>query len=279
MLKIGEFAGLTGLSVKALRHYDEMGVLTPAEVDERTGYRLYSEGQVRDGVVIRALRDAEVPLPEVSAALADGTAERELEKHQNRVLEQRELEDRAFADAHTVLGALRAPISITERDMPSQHYVAQVLTISTDDVGDDADDKVNEAFEALYLRLCESGYVPNGPFWMSLRPGEQDDVEVLGCWPTAVEVPTEVCGAESFSAALPDRTELVVTWQPGDDEDVPTGTVHPAVVGLFDAMDECGAELRDLEIRQTVSGQDAGDFAVELSVTVHPAVDLRDAIS
>lgn len=269
MLKIGEFAGLTGLSVKALRHYDEMGVLTPAEVDERTGYRLYSEGQVRDGVVIRALRDAEVPLPDVSAALADGTAERALEKHQNRVLEQRELEDRAFADAHTVLGALRAPISITERAMPAQHYVGQILTISTDAVGDDADDEVNEVFEALYLRLCESGYVPNGPFWMSLRPGEQDDVEVLGCWPTSVEVPKEVCGTESFSATLPERTELVATWHPGDDGDTPAGTVHPSVVGLFDAMDECGAELREVEIRQTVSGQDADDFAVELSVTVH----------
>ncbi|MFF9654274.1 MerR family DNA-binding transcriptional regulator [Streptomyces sp. NPDC014622] len=35
MLRIGEFAGLTGLIVKALRHYDEKGVLVPADVDDQ----------------------------------------------------------------------------------------------------------------------------------------------------------------------------------------------------------------------------------------------------
>jgi DNA-binding transcriptional MerR regulator len=47
MMKIGEFAGITGLSVKALRHYDERAVLAPADVDERSGYREYGESQVR----------------------------------------------------------------------------------------------------------------------------------------------------------------------------------------------------------------------------------------
>lgn len=36
MLKIGEFAGLTGLSVKALRHDDETRALVPADVDDRS---------------------------------------------------------------------------------------------------------------------------------------------------------------------------------------------------------------------------------------------------
>lgn len=53
MLSIGEFAGLTGLSVKALRHYDEKGILVPVEADENSGYRRYGEEQVRDGAVIR----------------------------------------------------------------------------------------------------------------------------------------------------------------------------------------------------------------------------------
>ncbi|MGN6428484.1 MAG: MerR family DNA-binding transcriptional regulator [Leifsonia sp.] len=93
MLKIGEFAGLTGLSVKALRHYDEIGALVPADVDDRSAYRLYGESQVRAGVVIRALRDAEVPLPAVSAAISGGEAAQALETHRVRVLEQRERED------------------------------------------------------------------------------------------------------------------------------------------------------------------------------------------
>ena len=43
MMNIGEFAALTGLGVKALRHYDERGVLTPAAVDPVSGYRKYGE--------------------------------------------------------------------------------------------------------------------------------------------------------------------------------------------------------------------------------------------
>lgn len=106
MLSIGEFAGLTGLSVKALRHYDEKDILVPAEVDEHSGYRRYGEEQVRDGVVIRALRDASVPLPAVtteSRAALDTLA-----AHRTAVLDQRARDDAAFADAET---ALRAGVS------------------------------------------------------------------------------------------------------------------------------------------------------------------------
>ena len=41
LLPIGRFARLAGLSVGALRHYDELGVLRPADVDRFTGYRRY----------------------------------------------------------------------------------------------------------------------------------------------------------------------------------------------------------------------------------------------
>ena len=41
-LKIGEFSKLCRVSVKTLRHYEEMGLLVPDETDEWTGYRYYS---------------------------------------------------------------------------------------------------------------------------------------------------------------------------------------------------------------------------------------------
>ena len=39
LLSIGEFARLTHLSVKALRHYDDLGLVVPTHVDPTTGYR------------------------------------------------------------------------------------------------------------------------------------------------------------------------------------------------------------------------------------------------
>jgi len=69
LLSIGRFAQLTGLTAKALRHYDEQGLLRPAHVDDFTGYRWYSPEQARDGVAIRRLRAFELPLDEIAEVL------------------------------------------------------------------------------------------------------------------------------------------------------------------------------------------------------------------
>jgi DNA-binding transcriptional MerR regulator len=68
---IGEFARLGGVTAKALRHYDRLGVLHPAVVDERTGYRRYSADQLAElyevlsltrlGLTLRQVRDAVAP--------------------------------------------------------------------------------------------------------------------------------------------------------------------------------------------------------------------------
>lgn len=56
MLKIGTFSKLSKLSVRMLRHYDEIGLLRPCEVDSLTGYRYYGEKQLLDAGRIRCLR-------------------------------------------------------------------------------------------------------------------------------------------------------------------------------------------------------------------------------
>ena len=45
-VSIGEFSRLTHLTVKTLRHYHDVGLLVPDEVDRYTGYRRYGTGQV-----------------------------------------------------------------------------------------------------------------------------------------------------------------------------------------------------------------------------------------
>jgi DNA-binding transcriptional MerR regulator len=69
LMPIGRFARLTGLSVKALRHYDELGLLRPAAVDASTGYRSYSTAQVEGAETIRLLRRLELPLDEIAALI------------------------------------------------------------------------------------------------------------------------------------------------------------------------------------------------------------------
>src|SRR6202034_2111372 len=77
MHRIGEFASLTGLSVKTLRFYDEIGLLMPASVGSHTGYRLYSADQVERARYILSLRQFGLTLAEIKAILATGASERD----------------------------------------------------------------------------------------------------------------------------------------------------------------------------------------------------------
>ncbi|MFI0406434.1 GyrI-like domain-containing protein [Actinomadura sp. 3N508] len=72
LLPIGRFARLCRLSVKQLRHYDDLGLLAPAWTDPSSGYRYYRPGQARDALLIGLLRAMDVPLPDVARVLSGG---------------------------------------------------------------------------------------------------------------------------------------------------------------------------------------------------------------
>ena len=57
MLKIGNFSKLSRISIRMLRHYDEIGLLTPANTDDFTSYRYYSEAQLPVANRIAALKN------------------------------------------------------------------------------------------------------------------------------------------------------------------------------------------------------------------------------
>jgi DNA-binding transcriptional MerR regulator len=69
LLPIGDFSRMTFLSVKALRHYHEVGLLAPAESDPESGYRRYELAQVSTAQVIRRLRELGMPLEEVRVVM------------------------------------------------------------------------------------------------------------------------------------------------------------------------------------------------------------------
>ncbi|HTO69255.1 MAG TPA: MerR family DNA-binding transcriptional regulator [Myxococcota bacterium] len=69
MIPIGRFAQLTGLSVRALRHYESHGLLLPAHVDRESGYRYYAQAQLSDALHVRLLRALEMPLAEVAEVM------------------------------------------------------------------------------------------------------------------------------------------------------------------------------------------------------------------
>ena len=100
MFSIGEFARLGGVSVRTLRHYDEIGLLRPASVDPGTGYRGYTAQQLGQLNRIMALKELGLSLTQ-ARRLLDGITldelrgmlllrraqlEHELEQHKNQLL-------------------------------------------------------------------------------------------------------------------------------------------------------------------------------------------------
>ena len=77
LIPIGRFARVSGLSIGALRHYDELDLLRPADVDRFTGYRRYRPDQLEIARAIGRLRDLEVPIDDIREVLAaDDPADR-----------------------------------------------------------------------------------------------------------------------------------------------------------------------------------------------------------
>jgi DNA-binding transcriptional MerR regulator len=74
-ISIGEFARRSRLSLKALRLYDERGVLVPARVDQASGYRYYDTAQLDDARLVVMLRELQLPLKAVKELLAGDPAD------------------------------------------------------------------------------------------------------------------------------------------------------------------------------------------------------------
>jgi DNA-binding transcriptional MerR regulator len=70
LLTIGVFARRSRLSMKALRLYDRLGLLKPADVDPETGYRRYRERQLITARLVVMLRRLDMPLAQVAEIVA-----------------------------------------------------------------------------------------------------------------------------------------------------------------------------------------------------------------
>jgi DNA-binding transcriptional MerR regulator len=107
-LSIGDFSRATHMTVKTLRHYHQVGLLEPAEVDPDTGYRRYSTGQIPVAQVISRLRALDMPLPEIQGVLSApdvGTRSRRIAAHLNRLEEQLGRTQSAVASLRDMLTA------------------------------------------------------------------------------------------------------------------------------------------------------------------------------
>jgi len=160
-LSIGEFARLTHLSVKTLRHYHDVGVLTPAGVDVRTGYRRYGTEQVGAAHLVRRLRDLEMPLAEVRRVLEapdERARDEAVGDHLRRMEHQLAVAQQAVASLRSLLEGA-GPVEVRHRHVPPSPSLALSAHVRKADIAG----WCATTFARLDHALAEQGVRPAGP--------------------------------------------------------------------------------------------------------------------
>ena len=244
LLLIGPFSRASCLSVKTLRAYHEAGLLVPALVDPRTGYRSYSTAQLTDAAVIRRLRALDVPLDAVRQILEarDPETTKKVLREHGAVLEERlATTQRAVDELYAALDAPASHTPVHVRHEPARSTVTLSRQVR------DAEPFLRQAAAVLAEAVRSSGAVASGGFG-ALFPTQIDDDETEDI---VAFLPVD-------TAPLLDDAALAAGVRVGE---LPAADVAVAVHhGTFDTMVDTyrnlgawvavNAEPRDLAVRE-----------------------------
>ena len=155
-LSIGDFARMTLLSVKMLRHYHELDLLPPAAIDPATGYRLYDAAQVPTAQVIRRFRELGMPLEELRVLVKAPdvqTRNAAIIAHLRRMEQQLAGTQAAVASLRNLIECPPAPIAIEFRAVGA----FQALVMREHIAADEVTPWCSAAFRELRAALAAAG--------------------------------------------------------------------------------------------------------------------------
>jgi DNA-binding transcriptional MerR regulator len=163
ILTIGEFSKMTYLSVKALRHYHDVGLLAPISIDPATGYRRYASSQVATAQAIRRFRDLDMSIDDVRQVLAaSDTADRNrvIVQHLERMRQQLERTRLSVASLQALLEEEpRARADIELRRIPAMPALTARQVVGFDNCGV----WLEQALVDLHSELDAAGRIVDGP--------------------------------------------------------------------------------------------------------------------
>lgn len=151
MFRIGEFARLNRVSAKLLRHYDDIGLLKPVEIDRQTGYRHYSAGQIPVLNRIMALKDLGFSLSEISELMKSNLTSEEMVG----ILKTRRIQIQNVIEKEKYrLGRVENLIGLFKREVEIMNYDIVVKAV--------------ESFRVASIRDQISDYGDQGHLWEEL---------------------------------------------------------------------------------------------------------------
>jgi DNA-binding transcriptional MerR regulator len=185
LLSIGMLAEMTRLSIKALRLYDELGILQPRHVDAHTGYRYYGVDQLSSARMIRNLREMDMPLAtirQVLAALEASPAQAETLVRDYLSMRERQLEQirtqvqlfiRTFQQENNLM-----TLEVNVKKIPAQQVVSLTRHVKVPKL----DATITQSISTLQTLLQEQNAsgkdAPFGIFHGAINEQEDGPIEV-----------------------------------------------------------------------------------------------------
>ena len=190
LIPIGRFSRVSRLSIEALRHYADVGLLSPAWVDPSSGYRYYTYTQATQAEVIRVLRSLDMPLDEIREVLAadDDVVAKVMERHCARLEAQLDHHSRMLAFLRRLIQEEGRPMpyDVTVKEIPAQHVAVLRSRVTAQTIGGD----VGRAFGTLMGVVGQSGAGFAGPPFLVMT----EVVDTDGSSEGAIEVGIPVGG-------------------------------------------------------------------------------------
>ena len=179
MLKIGDFSKLSQVTVKALRLYDQLGLLKPADIDEFTGYRYYSVQQLPQINRILACNDLVFSLEQIANLLDDNLPPAEIRGMLR--LKQAELELHLLAEKER-LSRVEVRIKQIEQENNMSNYEVVLKTVQPIKVASIREilptySSIGRLYEELSEYFKQQGVKPNNycaGIWHELEYKESD---------------------------------------------------------------------------------------------------------
>lgn len=223
-MTIGRLAERTGLSLKALRLYDELGLLPPARVDRSSGYRYYDTDQLERARLIGLLRRVGMPLAEIGALLADRDPDRLRAWWRGVAEEHRDREGVVRYLLSTLDGAERPSFPVSTRWVPD----AMVVSASAHVLQPELPRFIPDRLRLLRAHVAACGAVADEIDWTTYHSTSTSDSAGL----------VEVC--VPFAGSVPPTTEITVRVEPAHREAyarLTKGQVRPPhIMHAFDAV-------------------------------------------
>jgi effector-binding domain-containing protein len=272
MIKIGDFSKLSKVSVKTLRYYDEMGLLSPIETDRSTGYRYYSLDQLPRLIRILALKDLGFSLEQIAQALEDGITLEQLRgmlrlkqaEQQQRVQEEQDRLIRVGARLRQIemeAGVAKYDVVIKKLETQQVASIRRILA---------APQEIGSMFDTIFAYLGSKGVRPLGPpsgIWHDPDFKETDlDTEVV------IPVAQTFASGEGVQAAeLPAVPAAACAIHQGPYEDF--SQAYTAIMGWINANGfRISGPCREIYLRGPGPGiVDPSAYVTEIQVPVEKA--------